>query len=57
MTSYGLKPKWPKLPFVGLDILSKFRFLSHNFRSRNARKLIKAFKDSKDSLVSDKNLN
>jgi len=45
-----------KVTFTGLDFSSKFRFLNHNFRSRNAKKLIKGSNDLNYSLVSNKTL-
>jgi len=41
---------------MGFDLL-KFGFLSLNFRSRNAKKLIKGPNDLNYSLVSNKTLN
>jgi len=46
----------PRFPFVGVEILTTFCFLWHNFSSRYARKPIKGSKDSDDSLVSKNNL-
>ena len=42
----------PSLEFVGVEILTTFWFLCHNFSPRYARKPIKGSKDSDDSLVS-----
>jgi len=44
------------LPFVGIDFLPKFGFLSHNFGSRNAIKPNKGSKDLNYSLISNKML-
>jgi len=44
-----------RLVFVGVEILTIFCFLWHNFGSRYARKPIKGSKGSNDSLVSKKN--
>jgi len=41
---------------VGFEFISNFRFVSHNFGSRYARKLIMGSKDWDDSLVSKKHL-
>jgi len=41
-----------RLAFVGVQIFTNFLFMGHNFGSRYARKPIKGFKDSHDSLVS-----
>jgi len=41
----------PRLAFEGVEILTTFCFLWHNFGSRYARKQIKGSKDSDDSLV------
>jgi len=46
---------YPRLEFVGVEILTTFCFLWHNFGSRYARKPIKGFKDSDDSVVSKTN--
>ena len=46
----------PKFPFVGVEILTTFWLLWHNFASRYAGKPIKGPKDSDDSLVSTNNL-
>jgi len=48
----GLSYLLPELIF-----LSKFGFLSHNFRSRNAKNLIKGSNDLYYSLVSNETLN
>jgi len=42
--------------FVGVEIVTTFWFLWHNFGSGYARKSIKGSKNSKDSLVSTKYL-
>jgi len=34
MESYGLQPKWPRLPFVGLDFLPQFCYFGHNFLTK-----------------------
>jgi len=41
---------------VGVEILTNFCFLGHNFGSTYARKPIKGFKDSDDSLISSETL-
>jgi len=46
----------PKLEFVGVESLTTFWFLWHNYGSRYARKPITGSKDSDDSLVSKINL-
>jgi len=56
MASYALQPKWPRLPFMGLDFLPKFRFLSHNLRSKISKKPIKGSNDSKYCLVFNKTM-
>jgi len=44
----------PRLVFVWVEILTTFWVLWHNYGSRYARKPNKGFKDSDDSLVSNK---
>jgi len=44
----------PRFSFVGVEILTTFWFLCHNFGSRYARKPIKGSKASDDSLVFQK---
>jgi len=46
----------PCFPFVGVESLTTFWCLWHDFLSRYARKSIKGTKDSWDSLVSKQNL-
>jgi len=46
----------PRLEFAGVEILTTFCFLCHNFGSRYARKSVKGSKDSCDSLVSNTKL-
>jgi len=41
----------PRFPFVGVEILTTFCFLWHNFGSRSATKPINGSKDWDDSLV------
>jgi len=45
---------YPRLAFVGVDILTNFWFWGYDFGSRYARKPIKSSKDSDDNLVSQK---
>jgi len=45
----------PRLKFAGIEILSTFWFLCHNFGSKYARKPMKGSKDSNGSLVSKTN--
>jgi len=56
LASYGLQPIWPRSPFAWHDFSSKFRFQSHNFRSRNGKKPIIGSNDLNYSLVSNKTL-
>jgi len=56
MAIYKLGVVHSRLEFVGVEILTTFLFLWHNFGSRYARKPIKSSKDSDDSLISKKNL-
>jgi len=51
MAIYKLGVIHPRLVFEGVEILTTFCFLWHNFGSRYARKSIKGSKDSDDSLV------
>jgi len=52
MAIYKMGVIHPRLEFVGVEILTTFGFLCHNFGCRYARKSIKFSKDSDDSLVS-----
>ena len=54
---YKLGAIHPRFPFVGVEILTTFWFLWHNFGSRYARKAIESSKDWDDSLVLHKILN
>jgi len=56
MAIYKLGVIHPRLEFVGVESLTTFLFLWHNYDSRYARKPIKGSKDSDDSLVSKINL-
>ena len=56
MAIYKMGVIQPRFPFVGVNILTTFWFLFHNFDSRYARKPSKGSKDSDDSLVSTKAL-
>jgi len=51
MAIYKLGVIHPRFPFVGVEILTTFCFLWHNFGSRYARKPTKGSNDSDDSLV------
>jgi len=56
MAIYKLGVGHPRLVFEGVEMLTSFWFLWHNFGSRYARKPIKGSEDSDDNLVSKKNL-
>jgi len=52
MTKYKLGIIHSRLEFAGVEILTSFCFLLHNFGSRYARKSIQGSKDSDDSVIS-----
>jgi len=54
MAIYTLGVIHPRIDFVGVNILTTFWLLWHNFGSRYARKPIMRPKESDDSLVSTK---
>jgi len=55
MESYGLQPKWPRLPFVGLDFLPQFCYFGHNFLTKMLESQPMTLKDWYYSLFSNKN--
>jgi len=56
MAIYKMGVIQPRLPFVGVEILTTFWYLCHNFGSRYARNPIKGSKASDNILVSKKKL-